>query len=82
MEYGRVGFEPRQTSPLCRKGRGSHPILGSGLKQRDSQREKVGTGLRPVVGTGFKPVGGTGFKPVLGSKCNSFANNHFDPDFF
>lgn len=31
----------RNASPLRRKGRGSHPVLGSGLKQRDEQREKM-----------------------------------------
>ena len=31
----------RSASPLFRKGRGSHPVLGSGLKQRDGQREMM-----------------------------------------
>ena len=26
---------------MLRKGRGSHPVLGSGLKQRDEQRERL-----------------------------------------
>ncbi len=26
---------------MLRKGRGSHPVLGSGLKQRDEQRERM-----------------------------------------
>lgn len=41
LESGRVGFETRPTSSLCRKGRGSHPVIGSGLKQRDEQRERM-----------------------------------------
>ena len=74
MEFRRVGFETRQTSPLCRKGRGSHPVLGSGLKQRDGQRENVG-----AIPCGC-PVG-TGLKPVHGSRINSFVNNHLlDPN--
>ena len=31
----------RSASPLGRKGRGSHPVLGSGLKQRDGQRGEM-----------------------------------------
>ena len=34
-------MESGSASPLGRKGRGSHPVLGSGLKQREGQREKV-----------------------------------------
>lgn len=57
-------------SPLYRKGRGSHPVLGPGLKQRGQQREKVGTGFKPVL-------------MQFRSRINSFANNHLlDPDFF
>ena len=47
MKFRRVGFQTRQTSPLGRKGRGSHPVLGLDLKQR-GQRENLGMGLRPV----------------------------------
>ena len=62
-------MELRSSSSLCRKGRGSHPVLGSGLKQHAGQREKVGTGLRPVQ--------------QFRSRINSFVNNHLlDPDFF
>ena len=64
------------SSPLIRKGRGSHPVLGSGLKQRRQQRENV-----VAIPCGC-PVG-TGFKPVHGSRFKMFANNHLlDPDFF
>ena len=62
-------MELRSASPLNRKGRGSHPILGPGLKQREGQREKVGPGLRP--GQQFC------------IRFNLFVNNHLlDPDFF
>ena len=55
------------SSPLLRKGRGSHPVLGSGLNQRKGQRENVGTG----------------FNPVYGSRIKMFVTNHLlDPDFF
>ena len=43
-----INLDFGSSSSLCRKGRGSHPVLGSGLKQHEGQREKVGTGLRPV----------------------------------
>ena len=60
-------MESGSASPLGRKGRGSHPVPGSGLKQRDGQRENVGTG----------------FKPVHSSRIKTFVNNHLlDPDFF
>ena len=40
LEFGRVGFQTRQDSPLLRTGRGSHPVLGSGLKTtRGTARE-------------------------------------------
>ena len=69
MDFGRVGFETRQDSSLCRKGRGSHPVLGSGLKQHEGQREKVGTGLRPVQ--------------QFRSKFNSFVIKYLlDPNIF
>ena len=62
MEFG-------SASPLGRKGRGSHPVLGSGLKQR-GQRENVGTGFKPVL-------------MQFRIRFNSFVNNHLlDPDFF
>ena len=35
-----INLEYGSASPLGRKGRGSHPVLGSGLKQRDEQREE------------------------------------------
>ena len=58
----------RSASPLRRKGRGSHPVLGSGLKQRDEQREKVGMGFKPVL---------------VRRRFNSFVNNHLlDPNIF
>ena len=34
MEFG-------SASPLGRKGRGSHPVLGSGLKQHEGQCEEM-----------------------------------------
>jgi hypothetical protein len=34
LEYG-------SSSSLCRKGRGSHPVLGSGLKQHEGQCEEL-----------------------------------------
>lgn len=74
MESGRVGFQTRQISPLLRKGRGSHPVLGPGLKQRE-ERE-----------VGAIPCGcpvGTGFKPIYRSRFKTFVNNHLlDPTFF
>ena len=36
-----INLELRSASSLLRKGRGSHPVLGSGLKQRDEQREEM-----------------------------------------
>lgn len=69
MEFRRVGFETRQSSPLSRKGRGSHPVLGPDLKQRDGRREKVGA----------IPCG----CPQFRSRIKTFVNNHLlDPDFF
>ncbi len=53
---------------MLRKGRGSHPVLGSGLKQRDGQREKVGMGFKPVL---------------VRRRFNPFVNNHLlDPNIF
>ena len=71
-----INLDLRSASPLRRKGRGSHPVLGSGLKQRDGQREKVG-----AIPCGC-PVG-TGLRPVHCSRINSFVNKHLlDPNIF
>ena len=62
-------MESGSASPLGRKDRGSHPVPGSGLKQR-GQRENVGTGFKPVL-VQFR------------SRIKTFVNNHLlDPDFF
>ena len=36
-----INLESGRSSRILRKGRGSHPVLGSGLKQRDEQRERL-----------------------------------------
>ena len=36
-----INLESGRSSRILRKGRGSHPVLGSGLKQRDEQRERM-----------------------------------------
>ena len=62
-------MESGSASPLGRKGRGSHPVLGSGLKQREGQRENVGA----------IPCG----CPQFRSRFKMFVSNHLlDPDFF
>ncbi len=66
-----INLESGSASPLSRKGRGSHPVLGSGLKQREGQREeRCTTGRRPV-------------SLQFRSRIKTFVNNHLlDPDFF
>ena len=69
-------MELRSASLLLRKGRGSHPVLGSGLKRHEGQREKVG-----AIPCGC-PVG-TGLRPVRRIRINPFANKHLlDPNIF
>ena len=36
-----INLESGSASPLGRKDRGSHPVPGSGLKQREGQRERL-----------------------------------------
>ena len=51
-----INLKSGSASSLRRKGRGPHPVLGSGLKQR-GQRENAGASRCGCpVGTGFKPV--------------------------
>ena len=64
-----INLESGSASPLGRKDRGSHPVPGSGLKQRGQQREKVGA----------IPCG----CPQFSSRFKMFVSNHLlDPDFF
>ena len=64
-----INLEYGSASPLSRKGRGSHPVLGPGLKQRDEQREKV-----EAIPCGC---------PQFRRRIKTFVNNHLlDPDFF
>ena len=64
-----INLDFGSSSSLCRKGRGSHPVLGSGLKQR-GQRENVGTGFKPVF-------------MQFRSRINPFANKYLlDPNIF
>ena len=63
-------MELRSASPLLRKGRGSHPVLGSGLKKHEGQRENVGTGFKPVL-------------MQFRNRINPFANKYLlDPNIF
>ena len=36
-----INLDFGSSSSLCRKGRGSHPVLGSGLKQHEGQCEEM-----------------------------------------
>ena len=36
-----INLESGSSSRILRKGRGSHPVLGPGLKQRDERRERL-----------------------------------------
>ena len=63
-------MESGSASPLGRKDRGSHPVPGSGLKQRGQREERCTTGRRPV-------------NLQFRSRIKTFVNNHLlDPDFF
>ncbi len=64
-----INLEYGSASPLSRKGRGSHPVQGPGLKKRNEQREKVG-----AIPCGCR---------VVCSRIKTFVSNHLlDPDFF